>query len=212
MIRNIIFDIGGVLIDLQPQRTLSALRLLSVLPIEELSDRSLLGGGQNELVDKYMTGEIADEAFFEALLTHAKEGVTTEDLRRAWNSMMIDLPARRIEAIKALHREGVRVALLSNINDEHLRVTKGMFAKSDFLLGRDYDYAFYSNELHLAKPDAAIYRLVLSQTGFTADETLYIDDLAQNVAAGEDAGLKGLCATGDEWLEKIRGMAFARKE
>lgn len=211
MIRNIIFDIGGVLIDLEPQRTLSALRGLSVLPIEELSDRSLLGGGQSELVDKYMTGDIADEAFFEALMGRAKEGVTTEELRCAWNSMMIDLPARRVERIKALHGEGVRIALLSNINDEHLRVTKEMFAKADFLLGRDYDYAFYSNELHLAKPDARIYRLVLEQTGFVAQETLYIDDLAQNVTAGEDVGLKGLCATGDEWLEAIRGMEFVKK-
>ncbi len=212
MIRNIIFDIGGVLIDLQPQRTLSALRALLDETIEELSDRSLLGGGQNEWVDKYMTGDIADEAFFAGLLNHAKAGVKTEDLRCAWDSMMMGLPARRVEAIQSLHREGVRVALLSNINDEHLRVTKEMFAKADFLLGRDYDYAFYSNELHLAKPDAAIYRLVLEQTGFAPEETLYIDDLTQNVAAAEGVGLKGLCATGDEWLEKIREMAFVREK
>lgn len=212
MIRNIIFDIGGVLIDLQPQRTLSALRALLDEPIEELSDRSLLGGGQNELVDKYMTGDIADEAFFAGLLSHARAGVKTEDLRCAWDSMMIGLPARRVEAIQSLHREGVRVALLSNINDEHLRVTKEMFAKADFMLGRDYDYAFYSNELHLAKPDVSIYRLVLEQTGLAPEETLYIDDLAQNVAAAEGVGLKGLCATGDEWLEKIQEIAFVREK
>lgn len=208
MIRNLIFDIGGVLIDLQPQRTLDALRALSAQPIDRLSDRELLGGGQNALVDKYMTGDISDEDFFKTLLKTAKPNVTVADLKRAWDAMLIELPQRRVQKIKELHNRGIRIALLSNINDEHLRITKGIFAQADFQQGRDYDYAFFSNELHLAKPDAAIYHLALKETQFVPEATLYIDDLQQNIEAGEKAGMKTVCALGDEWMEVLERMGL----
>ena len=208
MIRNIIFDIGGVLIDLQPQRTLDALRALSAQPIDRLSDRELLGGGQNALVDKYMTGDISDEDFFKTLLKTAKPNFTVVDLKKAWDAMLIELPQRRVQKIKELHARGIRIALLSNINDEHLRITKGIFAQADFQQGRDYDYAFFSNELHLAKPDAAIYHLTLKETQFVPEETLYIDDLQQNIEAGEKAGMKAVCALGDEWMEVLERMGL----
>lgn len=208
MIRNIIFDIGGVLIDLQPQRTLDALRALSRQPIEELSDRELLGGGNNRIVDAYMTGEISDVEFFSGLQQTAKAGVSIAELKEAWNAMLLGLPETRVRTIKSLHKEGVKIALLSNINEEHLHTTKQIFKRADFQLVRDYDYAFYSNELHLAKPNQEIYRIALEKTGFVPEETLYIDDLQQNIEAGATFGLQTLCATGDEWVKVLPRYDF----
>ncbi|MCM1035295.1 MAG: HAD family phosphatase [Paludibacter sp.] len=203
MIRNLIFDIGGVLIDLEPQRTLQALGRLSAQPIGQFSDKELLGGGGSDLVGKYMCGNITNEDFFGALQQLSHPEVTIDQLQEAWNSMLLGLPQQRVNIIRTLHQQGIRIALLSNINDAHLQRTRQLFAEADLQIGRDIDYAFFSNEMHLAKPDASIYREVLNQTGFVPEDTLYIDDLEENIRAGATFGLHTLQAVGDEWIDPV---------
>lgn len=203
MIRNIIFDIGGVLIDLNPQRTLQGFARLTTQPVGTFTDNELLGGGGNHLIGQYMCGDVSDNDFFLALQHLCHTGVTVAQIKAVWNDMLLGIPPERVEMIKQLHQHGIRIALLSNINEEHVRTTLRLFAEADLEIGRDIDYAFFSNEMHLAKPDPAIYQEALRQTGFLPEQTLYIDDLLPNIEAGAAFGLQTLHATGNEWIAPV---------
>lgn len=204
MIRNIIFDIGGVLIDLDPQRTLQGFARLTTQPVGTFTDNELLGGGGNRLIGQYMCGDVSDNDFFLALQRLCHTGVTVAQIKAIWNDMLLGIPPERVEMIKQLHQHGIRIALLSNINEEHVRTTLRLFSEAGLEIGRDIDYAFFSNEMHLAKPDPAIYREALRQTGFLPEQTLYIDDLLPNIEAGAAFGLQTLHATGNEWIAPVK--------
>ena len=156
MIRNIIFDIGGVLIDLDPQRTLQSFARLTTQPVGTFTDNELLGGGGNRLIGQYMCGDVSDNDFFLALQHLCHTGVTVAQIKAVWNDMLLGIPPERVEMIKQLHQHGIRIALLSNINEEHVRTTLRLFAEAGLEIGRDIDYAFFSNEMQLAKPDPAV--------------------------------------------------------
>lgn len=203
MIRNLIFDIGGVLIDLDPQRTLQAFSRLTSEPMQAFSSAELLGGGGSDLIGQYMCGNITNDDFLHALQSLTRPEISQDAIREAWNSMLLCLPKQRVETIQILHKQGIRIALLSNINEEHLNTTLRMFEDANLQIGRDIDYAFFSNEMHLAKPDPTIYKEVLLRTGFIPQETLYIDDLPQNIQAGAVYGLQTLQALGDEWIVPV---------
>ena len=204
MIRNIIFDIGGVLIDLDPQRTLQGFARLTTQPVGTFTDNELLGGGGNRLIGQYMCGDVSDNDFFLALQRLCHTGVTVAQIKAIWNDMLLGIPPERVEMIKQLHQHGIRIALLSNINEEHVLTTLRLFTEAGLEIGRDIDYAFFSNEMHLAKPDPAIYREALRQTGFLPEQTLYIDDLLPNIEAGAAFGLQTLHATGNEWIAPVK--------
>lgn len=193
-----------MLINLDPQRTLHALSGMAAQPLGKFSDAELLGGGGSDLIGQYMCGNVSNDDFLHTLQRLCRPDVSLDAIRSAWNSMLLCLPQQRVDTIRILHRQGVRIALLSNINEEHLNTTLRMFAEADLEIGRDIDYAFFSNEMHHAKPAPAIYKAMLQRTGFVPQETLYIDDLPQNIEAGAAFGLQTLQAIGDEWLNPVR--------
>ena len=208
---------GGVLIDLDIKRSLSAFNAM-LLPDEvkadtslqrhSVSDIDLLGGGESPLISLYQKGDISTEDFISALLSACVHGTTRQQIVDAWNAMLIGLPAHRIEMIRSLKASGLNIYMLSNINELHVRWTLDCFAKAGLVIGEDVDRVFFSNEMHCSKPDPHCYQIVLEQTGIVPQETLYIDDLSQNIAVGRQLGFQCLQALGDEWLDKARMLCI----
>ena len=206
MMNNILFDLGGVLIDLEVRRSVEAfMRLIDRERSRSapISVMDLLGGGDSPLVQAYQVGAISTDDFIDALLPACHPGTQRRQLVDAWMAMLIGLPYHRLEVIKALKAKGVHVYVLSNINESHVEWTLRHFHECG---ATDWDGLFFSNEIHLAKPDAACYDYVLTHAGIRADETLYVDDLKQNIEAGERAGFHCLQAQGDEWIEPVKNM------
>lgn len=203
-IKNVIFDLGGVLIDLNIRRSVEAFNALldkdaittSSLP----SAKDLLGGGESKLVKQYQRGEISTDQFVEQILTVCRPGTTREQVVDAWFAMLIGLPQHRLQRLIDLKKAGYRVYILSNINDLHVEWTLRLFNQVGM---PQLDGVFFSNEIHLDKPDQACYQYVIEHTGIRPDETLYIDDLTANIEAGRAAGLVTLQAEGDAWLSTV---------
>lgn len=211
MIRNILFDLGNVLIDVDIRRTLRA--YYALLGVEEerpagcrgvgatgvkntiITAGDLLGAGESDLVAKYQVGAISTDNFLNAILPACKPGTTRQDLINAWMAMLIGIPEARKQKLLDLHKQGYKLYVLSNINELHAEWTR------EQLQGIPFEAMFFSNEIQMAKPDARCYEHVIRETGIVPEETLYIDDLPENIEAGRRAGFYCfLNSKPDEWL------------
>ena len=206
-IQNYFFDLGGVLMDLDVNRTLQA--MVALMPeknasgIGSFSANDFFGVGENTLMADYQDGTIGTDAFVEALQAYCRPDVTRAELLEAWNAMLLGITQKRIEALRQLRKQGKQVFILSNINEEHLRWTREHFDQIGLRIGEDVCEAFFSNEMGMSKPNPRIFEEAIRRAGVNPAETLYIDDMRVNVDAGAQWGLHTLCAKGDEWIGKI---------
>ena len=209
MIKNYFFDLGGVLMDLDVNRTLQA--LVALMPgtasgISSFSANDLFGVGENTLMADYQDGTIGTDAFVAALQPMCRPDVTREQLLAAWDAMLLGVPVRRLEALRQLRKQGKKVFLLSNNNEEHLRWTREHFNQIGLRMGEDVCEAYFSNEMGASKPSPRIFQEAIRRSGVNPAETLYVDDMQVNVDAGAQYGLQALCAKGDEWIECVNAL------
>lgn len=193
MIKNYIFDLGGVILDIRLQNAYERFVALG-LPAAELEK----GGTTYRLMEDYQLGFISTQSFCEQIAGKCNAGTTPHDIETAWNSICLGIADRKLEALRRLHqKEGVTVSLLSNTNDLHWECCRNPLEKL-------FDHIFLSQELHLQKPDPEIFRAALRALNANPDETLFMDDNADNTAAAESCGLQTLLVTPDvDWVKTL---------
>lgn len=191
--RALIFDLGGVLINLDYAAPVAAFAALSA-GAEPLG---FTQRAQTPLFDAIETG-LLDDAGFRAALRQAYTiaNVTPDDaIDAAWNSILLDFPAPRLELLRALRAGGYELYLLSNTNALHRAAFDAILRRDhhlpDGLLGF-FDHVYFSHEIGLRKPDAAVFRHVIADRGLDPARTLFIDDSPQHVAAARTMGLDAL--------------------
>ena len=198
MIKHIIFDLGGVLIDLDMPRCLESFRVLGADPsalLQPSTETNQQGKAKatlcdglvaNGAMDLYQTGDITTEQFVAGILGFCVPGTTSEQILEAWNDCLLSIPAYKLEFIKELRAQGYSVHLLSNTNEAHwLHIAQKHFG------GKTEDYfdtLFLSQEMHMAKPNDDIFLAVLDKLGAKADECLFIDDTQSNIDAAKALG------------------------
>ncbi|MEQ1746494.1 MAG: HAD family phosphatase [Saprospiraceae bacterium] len=190
MTKNIIFDFGNVLFDLDLGATERVLRQL-------LGGR--FGPAQEKLLASdvfrlYEVGGISTEEFVDALYQAAHPLLSAEQAVAAWNAIFIGMPRERFDMLLRL-RQRYQVFLLSNINDLHANWIDAYMARehglTDFQL-RYFDGVYYSHLVRLRKPDRDIYEYVLADAELLPGETVFIDDLEPNVQAAREVGIRGI--------------------
>lgn len=197
MIRNVIFDLGGVLLNLDLQRCFKGFEALGV--DMEMMMKSGRGDGGATMcegvsatgdMDLYQVGGIGTEEFLERMRRLCKEGTRREDVLRVWNSWLLDIPLEKLELLKRLRREGYGVYMLSNTNEAHWEhIVRENFPEPVDVY---FDDVFMSQELGMAKPNACIYKEVLRRIGCEAEQCLFIDDARANCDAAEVLGMKAV--------------------
>lgn len=186
-VKNILFDLGGVLLNLNIQKTLDAFRQLGIENIEHYFGL----GHADSFFKHYETGHLSDREFIEALKKLVPETIGEEQLVQAWNAMLLDFPASRIQWLKEL-KSRYRLFLFSNTNELHLQEFAKIFdGQYGFSLDSLFEKAYYSHRAGVRKPDHASYLMVVENHGLIAGETLFIDDALNNVEAAIAAGLQG---------------------
>lgn len=190
MIKNIIFDFGGVLLDLDMQRSYDALNALTGLDysLETLPDSF------RQKVVEYETGQISTETFiwfWQHLCTpNIPQG---EEIIKAWNAMLLGWQPEKFAFLDHL-RTKYKVFLLSNTNVLHIEWVRRDLKKNHGITDfetRFFDKAFYSFEMGLHKPDKNIFLQVLIDAGINASDSLFIDDALINVQAAASVGIHG---------------------
>ncbi|MFC2175720.1 HAD family hydrolase [Bacteroidota bacterium] len=183
---NIIFDLGGVILNLDYNRTARAFSKLG-LPNFQNSFAQL---NQSELFDRYERGECSTAEFRNGLRKQLPSGVTDEQIDNAWNTMLLDVPAERIQLLQRLS-EQKRLVLLSNTNDLHITAYKKSLLSAHGIndLSSVFVEQYYSYEVGMRKPEVRIFEYVLEAQKFKTEETLFIDDSPQHIEGAKKTGL-----------------------
>jgi glucose-1-phosphatase len=178
-ILNIIFDLGGVIVDLDMSRTFHAFNRFFGESAVELENGYL----KSKVLRQYETGAIDTETFLSQLLQLAKNGESRGDIVAAWNAMLVRIPDERLRMLEQL-RQSHRIFILSNTNELHEEYFEKMAPGYDRVSDL-FEKAYYSHRIGCRKPESAAFTAVLSDSGLKPEETLFVDDLADNIATAK---------------------------
>lgn len=198
MIKNIILDLAGVVLNLDLERDIKA---LNGIGLPHFFDCMKLPEIAVPMA-AYLNGLMDEETFCLELAPVCRKGVTKEEILDAMDAVLDDIPAQRLQMIVELRKQ-YRVMLLSNIYDKAWQYAVDEMRKSGYAPEDCFDDIFLSYEMQLAKPDARIFQKVIEMTGIKPEETIYFDDSRENVAAGSEAGLHSVLVPMNKLEETI---------
>ena len=186
-IKNIIFDLGGVIINLSVEKTHEAFASLSGLTVQEVKELV----HQSAFFHEYEKGLISDMEFRNHLRELLNLNVADQKLDLAWNAMLLDIPLKRIRLLEQLKGQ-FSLFLLSNTNNIHLQCfNKQVFQLTGFpSLDHYFHNAYYSHLINMKKPGVEIYEYVLSNSNLHPQETIFLDDNLDNLAGANKAGIR----------------------
>ncbi len=190
-IRNIIFDLGGVLLNIDPMKTIDA---FGKLGMEQLvGDKGLTY--DHDIFYMMEQGKITPDEFREGVLALLPLRVSYQQVDDAWTAMLLDFPTIRVELLKSL-RKDFGIYLFSNTNAIHVERFHSNFRNQHgFEVSALFEKDFYSNEIGYRKPSPESFQEIIRLSGISPEESLFIDDSLPNVESAIACGLKGY------WLE-----------
>lgn len=206
MPRNLLFDLGGVIMDIRRDDCLEAFRSLGMEHPENLIGEYVQNGPFGQLE----SGEISVAQFHNALRAQLPEGVTDQQIDRAFCAFITGLPQPRLAALRHL-RKRRGVYLLSNTNPIMWRgVIAEEFLKEGLRREDYFDGIVTSFEAKCMKPDERIFRRVEESFGIRPEETLFLDDSQANLDAAARLGYKTmLVAPGTEFADLLAAEGIA---
>lgn len=182
----IIFDLGGVILNIDYQLPVKAFRKLGIEDFSSYFSQA----SQSNLLDDYETGHLSTDAFVEIISGLVRQGVAKEQIVDAWNSILLDLPEQRLFTLEKA-AENHRVFLLSNTNDLHIE-SFNRYLLDEFQLPSlepFFEQLYLSYEVGLRKPDPRIFEYVLQDAGLDPQHTLFIDDSIQHIQSANELGI-----------------------
>ena len=186
-IKNIIFDFGGVILDIDPQLTINEFINLGLKDPEKL----LTSGFLEDIAAKFERGIHTPEVFRTKLRNFLQVDATDQQLDEAWNALLFDIPSERIAVIEQVKKHYLTL-LLSNSNEIHydlfVRDLQLRFGYREF--DELFHKAYFSFDLHLSKPNPEVYEFVINQHDLDPGKTLFIDDREDNIEVAQQLGFK----------------------
>ncbi|MHC1703551.1 MAG: HAD family hydrolase [Tenuifilaceae bacterium] len=201
-IKNIIFDLGGVILNIDYHLTIDAFKKLGFDDFDTLFTQAR----QTGVFDKLDKGLVTPDEFRNGIRELAKKTFTDEQIDNAWNAMLLDFPVHRLKLLEQIHSQ-YKTYLLSNTNQIHIEVYNQILFNTFGIktLSLFFDKEYYSHVIHMRKPDAEVYELILNQNGLKAEETLFIDDSEHHIIGARKVGLNAyhLNLKEGETIEKL---------
>ena len=184
---TIIFDLGGVVINLDYGKTTQAFEALGLTNFNDLYSQA----AQSGLFDAFEKGECSVQYFINKVLDYLPTGTQANQVVEAWNAMILDFPLENLALLKRLQGEK-RTFLLSNTNEIHIqKVHHHLQQVSDEITLHPYfEKVYFSSDIGMRKPDAEIFEFVLKEQGLDPSRTLFIDDTEQHILGAKEVGIQ----------------------
>lgn len=185
--KNIIFDLGGVIINLRRERAVEALEKLGIKNSDELLGVYSQKGPFLQLE----TGDISSSEFYDLLLPECNPSATCTDLRDAFEKFLIDIPLERLKTLEELKKKGYRLFVLSNTNPVMYNHWIDREFKKDGKSINDYFHGIVTSfQEGTCKPDVRIFQNLVDRFNLDPAETLMLDDSEANTASAAKIGLQ----------------------
>lgn len=186
-IQNILFDFGGVIIDIDFEKTIQAFVRLGAgsFPTQYSKAR------QSGIFDQLDKGSISERDFIHDMKQLLPDNITDDHIIEAWNEIIIGIPPRRIEMLESV-RNNYSTLLLSNTNIIHYKFYTPQLEESFGYKSLEelFDAVYLSFRLGMRKPDRDIFDYVFATRRISKESTLFIDDSEHIVQAAKDYGIR----------------------
>ena len=199
-IKNIIFDLGGVVLDIDENIVYKELEKMGIRTSELAHSKEFM-----DIMSKFDTGIYTAPTFrkkTKAIL--GQEKMTDQKFDSIWNSMLLDIPRERIAALEQI-RKHYKIFLMSNSNEIHydlyVRDLQLRFGYNEF--DELFNKSYFSFAEHLEKPNPRFFELILDHEHLLPEETLFIDDTAANIRAAKALGLHTYHISRDELVRNL---------
>jgi glucose-1-phosphatase len=192
-VKNLIFDLGGVILDLSIDRAMDSFSELAKMPKEKIKD---LYASESGFLD-YEKGVIDDDVFREFVRETFSISAGDEAIDNCWNAMLRGIPSLKLDLLLRLQNE-FQVFLLSNTNAIHLQhINEVMLPKhhENRTLDSYFHRAYYSHRMGKRKPDADIFEQVLEENRLVPEQTLFLDDYDVNIEGARSLGIRTIHVT-----------------
>ena len=193
-VKNIIFDLGGVILNIDYGQTANAFKKIGVTNFDEIYSQAK----QGQVFDKLETGKLTPEEF-RNYIREFVPSLQSSDIDKACNAMLLDLPLQRINLLKGL-KKGYRLFLLSNTNEIHIKAFRKIIESSygKYIFDAIFEHQYFSSDIGMRKPNPDCFQYVLEKNSLEPSETLFIDDSTQHVEGARKLKLKAYHLTPEE--------------
>jgi glucose-1-phosphatase len=201
MIKNIIFDLGGVFIKIHYQKTSQAFKDLGIANFDDFFKQDF----SNDLFEQLEIGAISPEAFYNKFRVLTNTNLTNNEIEIAWNAMLGNFWQDRLDWLEHISK-AYNIYLFSNTNSIHYDAFMKQYHQENPSRKPLNDYfikAYYSQNIGLRKPTIESYNYIINEQNLKASETLFIDDTLKNINGAMLAGLQTLHLTADKNLTEI---------
>lgn len=185
-VKNLLFDLGGVIIDIDVNKTAQQMAFILGLEDDLKGDKVL-----NHIIFKqYETGKLNSAEFVQAIKNMARKEVEESQIIEAWNAMLLQIPVERIKLLEKLKKKN-RLFVLSNTNELHVNrfntMVPGYSALSEL-----FEKVYYSHEIGCRKPTKEAFNIIIEENSIDPTETLFIDDAIENIEAASEMNFQTL--------------------
>jgi len=196
--RNIIFDLGNVIVKLDESATMHAFKQLGWGQYDHIRENH----ETLQLFQGMGLGLVSNGDFFDAFRHMTSQDVTDRQITEATNAMLRYIPDEKKQKLIDLRKAGYRTFLLSNTIDLHWKYCiEHLFPMGTYGVDDYFEHAFFSQEIHMKKPNDDIFQHVIRETAIRPSDSLFIDDLEINCQAAERNGIKAFHNKSfDDWL------------
>ncbi|WP_075590446.1 HAD family hydrolase [Labilibacter marinus] len=199
--KNIIFDLGNVIIDIDLNITYERFRKLGFSEKGDfLSKYKQIG-----VFCDFEEGKINSEQFIQEIKKRMPDEVSSDEIKDAWNALLLNYKTERIETILKL-KETHNIYVLSNTNELHIDSCENSVPIVGNLRNL-FHQVYYSYEMNMSKPHENIFTALLEHANIKAEETLFLDDGPANIETAKRLGIESwLIEHPDEWVPRMNAL------
>jgi HAD superfamily hydrolase (TIGR01509 family) len=199
------FDLGKVLLDFNNENAKNYFKKLGV----DDYDKHLMELHSQNIFNEFEIGALSAEQFINEISQKLRSSVSSADIQNAWNSILMNFRPESMAHLEKLKKQ-YNLYLLSNTNAiHHAEFDRILFNQLQVTsLDSYFTKAYFSHQAGMRKPDDKIYELVLNDARINAAETLFIDDLPENVAAASALGFQTHLLLPEERIENLKSLSF----